>query len=176
MSKRHIYLFSPKKIAFAAMLVAMSVIIGIFCKNFMNFGLGLFRITFENLPIILAGIYLGPIGGGFVGIATDLISYLLSSQIYPPNLVVTIGAALIGITAGVIPYIFKKRGYSQIVLSATLSHVIGSMIIKSIGLYQFYGFAVLWRIPTYIGIAAIEIFIMCMMYRNRSIRNMLEGL
>ena len=61
MSKRHIYLFSPKKIAFAAMLVAMSVIIGIFCKNFMNFGLGLFRITFENLPIILAGIYLGPI-------------------------------------------------------------------------------------------------------------------
>ena len=176
MSKRHIYSFSPKKIAFAAMLVAMSVIIGIFCKNFMNFGLGLFRITFENLPIILAGIYLGPIVGGFVGVATDLISYLLSSQIYPPNLVVTIGAALIGITAGVIPYIFKKRGYSQIVLSATLSHVIGSMIIKSIGLYQFYGFAVLWRIPTYIGIAAIEIFIMCMMYRNRSIRNMLEGL
>lgn len=177
MSKRHIYSFSPKKIAFAAMLVAMSVIIGIFCKNFMNFGLGLFRITFENLPIILAGIYLGPIVGGFVGVATDLISYLLSSQIYPPNLVVTLGALVIGVLAGLTPVVLvRKKGYLQIVVSATLAHLIGSMIIKSIGLYQFYGIAVLWRIPIYIGIASLEIFIMCILYKNRNIKNLLEGL
>ncbi len=177
MSKRHIYSFSPKKIAFAAMLVAMSVIIGIFCKNFMNFGLGLFRITFENLPIILAGIYLGPIVGGFVGVATDLISYLLSSQIYPPNLIVTAGAMMIGIIAGLVPMLLvRKRGCAQIVISSICAHIIGSMIIKSIGLYQFYGIAVLWRIPVYIGIASVEIFIICILYKNRNIRNLLEGL
>ena len=177
MSKKSIYSFSPKKIAFAAMLVAMSVIIGIFCKNFMNFGLGLFRVTFENLPIILAAVYLGPIVGGFVGIATDLISYLLSSQIYPPNLIVTLGAMMIGVVAGLVPVlIVRKRGYIQIIVSALFAHLIGSMIIKSIGLYQFYGIAVLWRIPLYGGIASVEIFIMCMLYKNRNIRNMLEGL
>ena len=175
MSKRRIS-FSPKKIALAAMLIAMSVIIGIFCKNFMNFALGLFRVTFENLPIILAGIWLGPVVGGFVGVATDLISYLLSSQIYPPNLVVTLGAALIGIISGIVPYIVKKRGYTQIILSATVAHVIGSMIVKSIGLYQFYGIAVMWRIPLYVGIASIEICIMCFLYKNKNIRNLLEGL
>ena len=45
-----------KRLVLGAMMAAMSVVIGILCKNFLNFGGGLFRITFENLPIILAGI------------------------------------------------------------------------------------------------------------------------
>ncbi len=159
------------------MLVAMSVIIGILCKNFLNFGMGLFRITFENLPIILSGIYLGPLVGGLVGVATDLISYLLSSQVYPPNLIVTFGAAMIGVVSGLIPHILvKKRGYAQIIASACIAHIIGSMIIKSIGLYQFYGIAVLWRVPTYIGIASVEIFIMCILCKNKNIRIFLESI
>ena len=32
----------------AAMLAAVSVVIGIFCKNFLNFGNGLFRITLRT--------------------------------------------------------------------------------------------------------------------------------
>ena len=93
-------------ITVTAMLVAISVIIGIFCKNFLNFGAGpfagLFRVTFENLPIILAGILYGPVIGGVVGLATDLISYLLSNQMYPPNLIVTLGAISVGVIAGLV--------------------------------------------------------------------------
>ena len=69
---------SIKELTLAAMLVAMSVVIGIFCKSVLNFGGGLFRITFENLPIIISGLLFGPIVGGVTGIASDLISYLLS--------------------------------------------------------------------------------------------------
>ena len=86
----------------AAMLTAISIVIGIFCKNFMNFGGGLFRVTFENLPIIIAGIAYGPLVGGVVGVASDLVSYLLSSQTYPPNLIVTLGAFLIGASSGIV--------------------------------------------------------------------------
>ena len=100
---------SVHNLTLAAMLVAMSVVIGIFCKNFLNFGGGLFRVTFENMPIILSGILFGPAIGGAVGIATDLISYLLSAQIYPPNLIVTLGAFTVGFTSGfVAKYIVKK--------------------------------------------------------------------
>ena len=91
------------------MLVAMSVLIGIFCKTFMNFGGGLFRVTFENIPIILSGIVFGPVVGGMVGIATDLVSYLLSPQTYPPNLVVTFGAFLIGFLSGFIAITVPER-------------------------------------------------------------------
>ena len=91
-----------RSLTLAAMLTAVSVVIGIVCKNFLNFGGGLFRVTFENLPIILAAILMGPAVGGAVGVASDLISYMLSSQIYPPNLLVTAGAAAVGIMAGIV--------------------------------------------------------------------------
>ena len=40
-----------KRLVLGAMLAAMSVVIGMICKNFLNFGGGLLRITFENLPM-----------------------------------------------------------------------------------------------------------------------------
>lgn len=164
-----------RSLTLAAMLTAMSVVIGIFCKNFMNFGGGLFRVTFENMPIILSGILCGPIIGAAVGIASDIVSYLLSAQIYPPNLIVTLGAAAIGFVSGFIAHVvIKKRGYAQIIVSGIFSHLVGSIIIKSIGLYQFYGLAVFWRIPLYVVIVAIEILILCLIYKNATFRRLLD--
>ena len=167
---------SVKALTTAAMLTAMSVIIGIICKNFLNFGGGLFRITFENLPIILTGILYGPIVGGAVGVATDLISYFLSAQVYPPNLIVTLGAATVGIVSGLFAkFVVKKRGYVQIIISGAAAHVVGSMIIKPIGLFQFYQWSVLFRIPLYLVIAPIEIAIICLLYKNAAFRKLMEN-
>lgn len=152
-----------------AMMIALSVIIGIFCKNFLNFGAGLFRVTFENLPIIMAGIIMGPIAGGVVGLSSDLLSYFLSAQAYPPNLIVTLGATMVGVIAGIVSkFIIKKRGSVQIIASGTLAHVVGSMIIKPIGLFQFYQYLVLLRIPFYMVIAPIEIALICILLRRKS--------
>ena len=167
---------SIKIMTMAAMLTAMSVVIGIFCKSLLNFGGGLFRITFENLPILMSGIMFGPIVGGIVGAATDIISYLLSNQAYPINLIVTLGATSVGIVSGLFSkYVFKKRGASRIIFSSAFAHIVGSMIIKPIGLFQFYQWAVLWRVPMYLVIAPIEILIICLMYKNRSVKKLLDG-
>ncbi len=163
------------RLTLAAMLTAMSVVIGIFCKTFLNFGTGLFRITFENLPILLSGILFGPLVGGVIGAASDLISYLLSSQAYPPNLIVTLGATTVGVVSGIFSkYLCKTRGYKQIIISSAAAHIIGSMIIKPIGLFQFYSWAVLWRIPLYLMIAPLEIFVLCMLYKNSSFRKLID--
>ena len=141
----------------------------------MNFGNGLFRVTFENLPIMLSGFCFGPVVGGMVGIATDLISYLLSNQTLPPNEWVTVGAFLIGFLSGVFFYVpFRKRTI-RIVFSASLAHLIGSVIVKSIGLYRYYGIAVLWRIPLYsLVIIPIEIFLLCTLFRRKSFSNLID--
>ena len=166
-----------KQLTTAAMLTAVSVIIGIFCKNFLNFGGGRIRLTFENLPIILAGILFGPTIGGIVGISSDLTSYLLSSQSYPPNLVVTLGAATVGFVSGVVSHYFvRKQGTAQIVLSAIPAHLLGSVIIKSIGLYQFYGLAILWRIPLYMVIIPVEIVLLCILFKNKSFQKVIAGM
>ena len=131
--------------------------------------MGLVRVTFENLPIIMTGIIYGPIIGGIVGAASDLVSYLFSAQVYPPNLIVTLGAMSIGIISGVVSkFIVRRKGNFQIIVSGAVAHAIGSMIIKSIGLYQFYGALVLWRIPLYLVIAPIEIFVICILLKRRS--------
>ncbi|MBQ8410000.1 MAG: folate family ECF transporter S component [Clostridia bacterium] len=167
---------SLKVMVMSAMLCAMSVVIGIFCKSFLNFGGGLFRITFENLPILLSGIMFGPIVGGIVGAATDIISYFLSGQVYPINLLVTLGATAIGVVSGFCArYVFKRKGALRIVLSCSVAHMIGSMIIKPIGLFTFYSWTVLWRVPLYLVIAPLEIVILCMMYRNHTVRRLIDG-
>lgn len=167
---------SIKIMTMSAMLIAISVVIGIFCKTLLNFGGGLFRITFENLPIIMSGIMFGPIIGGLVGAATDIISYLLSPQIYAINLTVTLGAAVVGIVSGFFAkYVFKKKGYARLIFPSIFAHIVGSMIIKPIGLYQFYGAAVLWRIPLYFVIAPLEILVLCLVYKHNSMKKLIDG-
>ena len=164
-----------KRLVLGAMLAAMSVVIGMFCKSFLNFGGGLWRVTFENLPIILAGVFLGPVTGGLVGVVSDLTSYLLSPQIYPPNLIVTFGAFAVGLVSGLMArFVVREHSVKQIIISASAAHVMGSMIIKPIGLYQFYQWAVLVRIPLYMVIAPLEIFLLCMLWKQKSFRKLFE--
>ena len=163
-------------ITYSAMMIAMSVAIGIFCKTILNFSGGLLRVTFENIPIIMSGIIYGPAVGCVVGILSDIISYLLSGQSYPLNLIVTLGAAAIGLISGFVSsFIIKKRGIAQIVLSGALAHLVGSMIIKPIGLFQFYQWLVLLRLPLYcLAIAPLEIFLICLLYKKSGFRKIIE--
>ncbi len=176
MQKRKVRVFgSVTVLTFSAILCAMSVVIGMFCKTYMNGGNGLFRVTFENLPIIVSGIFFGPIVGAVIGGASDLISYVLSPQVYPPNLIVTAGAIAVGLVSGLSSrFLVKKRGYKKIIVSGILAHMVGSMIIKPIGLFQFYGYAVMLRIPFYVAIAAVEITLICLLYKNKNFRAIFE--
>lgn len=164
-----------KRLCLAAMFIAMSVVIGYFCKTALNFGNGLMRITFENLPIIMAGILLGPIWGGAVGLLSDLLSYFMSGQTFAPIILVTIGATLVGVVSGVMAkYVFRKAGTLQVIASGGAAHLIGSMIVKPIGLFYIYGWAVLIRIPIYLVIAPLEIFVICLLFKNKTFKKLTE--
>ena len=152
-----------------AMLTAISIVVGILCKNYLNFGNGLFRITFENFPIILAGILYGPAVGGCVGACADILSYVLSTQSLAISPIVTLGAITVGVVAGLTShYIFPKDGIKKTVFSTLIAHVCGSMIIKSFGLYAYYGAAVLVRVPLYLVIATLETLLLVLLFRNRN--------
>ena len=159
----------------SAMLTALSIVIGIFCKNFLDFGLGLFRVTFENFPIILSGIMFGPITGTLVGISSDVLSYVLSTQSLAISPIVTLGAALVGFISGFVSHrIIRKDGIKRIAFSALSAHVVGSMIVKPVGLFVYYGWLVLWRIPLYIVIASLEIILLIAMYKNKNFHHFMK--
>ena len=170
LSKREKGLRNVRVLVFSAMLAAISVVIGIFCKNFLNFGNGLFRITFENFPIILAGIAYGPVAGACVGAVSDIVSYILSTQSFAISPIVTIGAAMVGAVSGIVShYVVRREGLGRILLSVISAHAVGSLIIKSIGLFMYYEWLVLWRIPTYMLIGALEVLLICALYKNKYI-------
>ena len=162
-----------KVLTTAAMLGALSVVIGIFCKNFLNFGNGLFRVTFENFPIILSGILFGPAVGAAVGIVSDMVSYFLSTQSFAISPIVTLGAALVGAVSGTVSnYVIKKRGALRVIISTLAAHVVGSLIVKTFGIYAYYsmtyGMLLLYRIPTYVAIVAVESFFLCLIFRHKA--------
>ncbi len=163
-----------KKLVFAALMTAMSVIIGMFCKSYLTFGA--IRITFDNLPVLISGIFLGPVYGLAVGAASDLITAPISGSVNP---LITVGAALIGLVSGVLGKVaLNKKSYPWVLLAVLPSHIIGSMIVKSLGLWYFYGYTlplILPRIPLYIAIGLIESYIIYILIKNPRFAKMFWG-
>ena len=166
--------FNTKTLVLSALLTALSFMIGWVCKTYLTFGA--IRITFENLPILLAGIAFGPVAGGLVGAASDIVSALASG--YAINPLITVGAACVGAGAGLLArFCFEKRGFPSLLAIALISHAVGSMLVKSAGLYLLgYPIATLWlRIPLYIDIAAVESYLLYALYKNRLLAQTFGG-
>ena len=176
MKNRKFGLFgNVKNLTVAAMMTALGAVIGYLCKviPILNIGSGL-RITFENLPVIMAGMMFGPIVGGCVGGVSDLLSCLFSGDAPLPWIMV--GSITVGVVAGIVSkYIVKKNGIFKIVMCELFAHLVGSMIIKTITLYFIFGPIVYARIPISIGIAIVEIIIFCAIYKNKVLRAMIDN-
>ncbi len=161
---------NTKTVCTVGLLVAFSVAIGWVCKTYLTFGA--IRITFENLPIILSGLLFGPFIGGIVGLMADAISCITSPN--PAlNPIISAGAVLIGALPGIISRAFIKNNRTAAVwVSVFLSHILGSMILKSIGLHLFWGYGIEilgWRIPLYIAISVCESVIISAMLKHNYI-------
>ena len=86
-------------IAACGMLLALKVVLGFFTVNVSS----LLKIGFSFLPIAAAGMLFGPVAGGAVGAAGDIISYFVQpTGPYFPGL--TLNAFLSGFLYGVILY------------------------------------------------------------------------
>ena len=129
---------SARILTAAAMLTALSVVIGILCKNLFTFNV-YYRITFENLPIILCGILFGPVVGAMSGACADIVSCLMSTN-PAVNPLITLGAICVGLISGLVPKLLVRKSCpTQYALSVALAHLIGQVGIKSIAKMIWFG-------------------------------------
>ncbi len=157
-----------KTLTLASMLAGMSVAIGILCKNFMTFGV-YYRFTLENLPVVYAGLTLGPVPGMLVGITADIASCLLSAT--PAlNPIITVGAAAVGALSGLVPrYVYKTPGSSQIVATVAIAHFVGQVCVKSVGKIIAFGMPV-WGVFIGLGLDIVASAIETVFLRALTIR------
>lgn len=166
----------------AAILAAMSFILGKFLQ-IPNPFMEIIRISFENLPLMVAGICFGPLVGAMTGVVADLVGCLLYG--YSINPLITLGAAAVGFTAGVVShYLIRKPLALSVGVSVFSAHLIGSVVIKSFGLAAWYltqfkmGLAELmgWRLLVYTLTGIAEFAVIYLLLRSRMFRAQLERL
>lgn len=171
MSDTKTYRIPPLLLVRLALLAALSAVLKL---AQVPVGNDFLRISFENLPILLAGYLFGPVAGGAVGVCADLIGCLLHG--YAVNPIITLGAGLVGVMAG----LFGRRGVTakpRLWLSVVAAHVVGSLIVKSFGIWLYFatplpGLAL--RIPTYILTGTAEFILLTLLLKNKALRALLE--
>lgn len=163
---------SLKVLLVSAMFIALSIVLG----KQLSFTMGPLRISFENLTILMAGIMFGPLVGAVVGAAADIIGCLIVGYTIIP--LITVGAASIGLVSGIMSfYFFNEKPKLNITLSVAAAHIIGSLIIKTIGLCIYYSYpvtVVFLRIPTYLIIGSLEGLLIYTLMTNKAFSKQLQ--
>ena len=157
---------SVRTLVMLALLVAMSIVF----SRVLSISTGFVRFNLGSLPVLLAALLFGP-GAGFA-VARWPTS---SAACWPvmPSTLITLGAGAIGLVAG---YAWQKlpdyRTGLRLSISVLLGHFVGSMVINSLALRIFYGYAwsvLLARIPNALVLSAVNIVLLRILLENRSL-------
>ena len=156
-------------------LVTLSALsaIGIILGKFLAFNVTEFmRFSLENTTIILSGILFGPIYGAAVGAVQDIVGCIAVG--YTINPIITLGSTLIGATSGLVYSRAKRFSHPlAIVLTIATAHLIGSVIVKTVGLSIYYAspfvITLLWRTLNYIIVGSIESILLITLLKSKQL-------
>ena len=123
---------TPKRLSLMAMMIALQIVLSKFLMLQLT---GSIRLSIDSVPILLVGIWFGPLAGGIVGLLSDLLGTLLfptAGMYYPP---LTAAFVLIGGCAGFLGKIVKsKNGLLRAALIVIPAEIVGSYLTKSAAL------------------------------------------
>lgn len=127
---------TARTIALFAMFVALQVVLSKFLMLQLS---GSIRLSVDSVPILLSGLWFGPLAGALVGLMGDAIGTLLfptAGAYYPP---LTLAYILIGLIAGALGRLLcaKKRGV-RISVSVAAAEIIGSLLYKTFALSRLF--------------------------------------
>ena len=163
---------SVRTLVMLALLTAMSIV---FARVF-TISTGFVRFNLGALPTHLAAVWFGPAGGFAVGALADMIGGTLSG--YSINPLITLGAGSVGLVSGLLfRQLSQLRLGLRLQLSILAGHVVGSVIINSIALHLFYGYA--WpvlaaRIPNALILSAVNAVLVRLLLQNKSLREIVQ--
>ena len=154
----------------AAILSALSIVLGKFAAIPIGDSI---RISFENLPLILCSVLVGPVWGFGAAVVADLLGCLLRGYAVIP--LITVAQAMIGLLPGVFTrFVFRRTTAPTVAIGAAISHVVCSMGLKTFALSATYGTPFLTLLPlrvlTYLGIGALEAYLCSVLVRVGEIR------
>lgn len=164
--------FSTRALVLASVCAALSVI----CGKLLQIPVGdSLRISFESLPVLFSSLVLGSLWGGMTGLVADLVGCAVMG--YAVNPFVTLGAVFVGVLPALFSKAGKKKGFWGVFLPVLLTHAVGNMAVKSLGLYLYYGtppVILVLRVIVYAVTATLESIILYKLISSPAIRGKKE--
>ncbi len=162
---------STRSMVQCALLIAISIVL----THMLTISTPILRINLGGVPILLAGIVFGPVGGAVVGALADLIGGTLAG--YSINPMITVGTSLTGFIMGLCyHYLPLAKPNIRLLSGLVFGNLIGSVIVNSLALRIYYGYA--WsvlalRIPNNIMLGAVEFFVLWYLCKNKALMKVL---
>lgn len=123
---------TPKRLSLLAMFIALQIVLSKFLMLQLAPSI---RLSIDSAPILLAGIWFGPLAGGLVGALGDFLGTMLfptAGTYFPP---LTIAFLMIGLTAGLLSRVVRvKHALLRIALIVIPAEIVGSYLSKSLAL------------------------------------------
>ena len=155
--KKTSYKKSLTSLTYAAMLIAIGVILG-FLKLPLN---PFIEIRFQQIPVAISGAFLGPFYGGAVGALTDILSYIVhpTGEFFPGF---TISSALTGVIFALFMY-KKPFSFVRILMASLVNSLVTSFLLNCLWLSILYNTtfsaAFLMRLPKNLIMIPVDIII-----------------
>ncbi len=141
-----------------ALLAALGAVFSAFLSLELNFtGVKTVEISLTPLPVMLAGIFFGPLAGGIVGFVADTAGFFMGVQMGAYNPVFSITMALFGVIAGLFYMRSKKNSIWKATGAALTAQLVCSVALNTFFVWVFYGVPLAALIPPRLIGAAVEL-------------------
>ena len=134
MKRNHV--FSARNLTMMAALIAMQIVLARYLSIQVHEGL---RISFETIPLALAGLWLGPVSGVLVALVSDVLGTVIYGYgvWFPPIALGPMAFALICmVLAGVLMHRTEDRELDNKLFTYTLLALSGSMLMSATPQYM----------------------------------------
>ena len=127
-------IFSTRNLILMAALIAMQIILARFLSIQVS---DILRISFESIPVILAGMWLGPLSGAIVALVADILGTIIHGYgvWFPP---IALGPILVGVISGLsTKYVFRSdlsstRESWKVVATVLVAGIVNSFLIGTV--------------------------------------------
>ena len=151
-------IFSLRTLIVLAVFAALGAVFSAFFSIQLNFtGIKTVGISLAPIPVMLAGIFFGPLAGFLVGFVTDTAGFFMGVPMGPYNILFSITMGLFGVIAGLFYLRAEKRSLWRAAVAAPVAQIVVSVVLNTLIIWQFYGVPLSVLLPTRLISAAAEL-------------------
>lgn len=150
--------FNIRTLVILALLASLGAIFSAFLSVELNFtGVKTVEVSLTPIPVMLAGIFFGPLAGALTGFVADMAGFFMGVQSGAYNPVFSLTMALFGVIAGLFYLRSKKNTIWKATGAALTAQVVCSIVLNTLIVWLFYGVPIAVLVPPRLISAAIEL-------------------